>query len=253
MYLLYLDESGEPNFGDQTNFVLGAVAVFEGQIFKLSGQLDDIQSRYFPHYQMPLAFHATDIHGARGQFRALLRKEREALMSELYATIDVAGFPSLVAFAAAMHVSKAQSEDQVLHDTFQDLIQRFNTFLKRQHKLGHTHKGLVIIDQAHQKNYRQLLASFQKEGTEFGYIGNIIDIPYFAGSHDTRMIQLADLCAYAVFRNYEHTDPKYFNAMLERFDKRNPDGPIDGLKHFTDMPCGCLGCTRSTIRRQLHP
>lgn len=253
MYLLYLDESGEPNFGDQTNFVLGAVAVFEGEIYKLSVQLDDIQRSYFPHLKMPLSFHATDIHGARGQFRALLRSEREALMSELYSTIHVAAFPRLVAFATDMHVSAAENEDQVLHDTFQDLIQRFNTFLKRQHQAGHTQKGLVIIDQAHQKNYRQLLASFQREGTEFGYIMNIIDIPYFAGSHDTRMIQLADLCAYAVFRNYEHSDPKYFDAMLERFDKRNPNGPIDGLKHITDMPCACLACTRATIRSAAHP
>jgi hypothetical protein len=45
MYLLYIDESGS---GEHTNFVLGGVAVFEGEIEQISQQLDTLQIHYFP-------------------------------------------------------------------------------------------------------------------------------------------------------------------------------------------------------------
>ena len=44
MYLLYIDESGDPGAWSDNNFVLGAVAVHEGQVFHLGKRLDDIRS-----------------------------------------------------------------------------------------------------------------------------------------------------------------------------------------------------------------
>ena len=46
---------------------------------------------------------------------------------------------------------------------------------------------------------------YRNNGTPYGNIRNIVDIPYFASGKDTRMIQLADLCAYAVFKCYERS------------------------------------------------
>lgn len=117
-----------------------------------------------------------------------------------------------------------------------------NTFLLRQHKAGRTSKGLLIIDQAHQERYRELLREFQISGTKHGYLGNVIDIPYFAGAQDTRMLQLADHCAYATFRYYEYDDLSHFTKVLPRFDKRGFGLPPDGLKHITRLPCNYAAC-----------
>ena len=55
MYLLYLDESGDPYSWDQYNsFVLGGVAAFEGEVNKLVDGLDEIQKRFFPSISVPL-------------------------------------------------------------------------------------------------------------------------------------------------------------------------------------------------------
>jgi hypothetical protein len=239
-----MDESGDPEAWNHDNFVLAAVAIHEGQVFWLSKQLDDIQARFFPNRQLPLSFHATDIRAGRSHpFDALDSATRTQLMYAIYDCISSASFPHLIAFATAMHVSAAQSSHQVLHDTFQDLLQRFNRFLTRQSNFGLLNKGLLIIDQSHQPRYRELFADFKRAGTQYqGYLSNIIDIPYFAGRRDTRMIQLADFCAYAVFRYYQNNDDGYFRRILLRFDRRGPRDPPDGLKHFTRQNCSCEAC-----------
>lgn len=245
MYILYLDESGDPNGWDnQDNFVMGGVAVFEGEVYALNKQLDEIQKSCFPGVSIPLAFHAAEIRSGRGRFRNMSPSEREILLGKVYDIIQFKKFPRLVAFATAIHISAAKSSEQVLHDSFEDICQRFNTFLLRQYKLGHQDKGLLIIDKAHEDSYRHLVADFQGAGTQFGYIGNIVDIPYFAGRRDTRMLQLADFCAYAVYRYYESSmnDTSYFNKVLPRFDRRASGQPPDGLKHIINQPCSCEAC-----------
>jgi len=243
MYLLYLDESGDPNGWDtQNNFVLGGVAVHEGQIYGLAKQLDDIQTSFFPGISVPIIFHATDIAAGKNKFRLLSPEDRGRLLDAIYQIIARAGFPNLIAFATAIDISCVNSPDQVIHDTFQDVCQRFNTFLMRQYKHGHPDKGLLIIDRAHQERYRQLITDFRRSGTQFGYVHNIVDIPYFASRHDTRMLQIADFCTHAVFRRYEKSDPEYFSKILVCFDKRGPRMPPDGLKHIIRDSCSCEAC-----------
>jgi hypothetical protein len=244
LYLFYVDESGDVGVTEQKNFVLGCIAVHEGQVYRFSKQLDDIQKRYFPERQLMVGFHATDIRNGHGIFRELNLNVRDDLLREIYGCIANARFPNLIAFASTMHVSLAKSPNQVLHDTFQDICQRFNIFMTRQFNANRPTKGLLVIDDAHRDRYRELIADFRREGTDYqGPLGNIVDIPYFARQHETRMLQLADFCAYAVFRYYERGDRTYFDQIFERFDKRAPRSPPDGLKHFTKDPCSCEACS----------
>ena len=66
--VVYLDESGNPGSfrNNQDHFVIGGIAVHEGQIRQLSDRLDAIESRFFPDISIPLKFHATDINSGRG-------------------------------------------------------------------------------------------------------------------------------------------------------------------------------------------
>ncbi len=246
MYILYLDESGDPfSWQDQTHFVLGGVAVHEGQIFGLTRSLDAIQRTYFPDISLPLKLHATDIRNGKGaHFKRLRPNAREMLLADIYDLINRTRFPKLVAFAAAIHISAVSERHTVLPRVFEDVSERFNTFLMRQHKAGLPTKGMLIIDQAHEERYRSLVREFQTTGTRHKrYLGNIVDIPYFADGQHTRMLQLADHVSYAVFRYYEYSDDSYFKRVLPRFDKRGPRLPPDGLKHITHQPCTCVACS----------
>ena len=246
MYVLYLDESGDPNGWStrpQNHFVIGGIAVHEGQIHTLTSQLDQIQNDFFPGIRVPIAFHASDIRNGRDRFRQLLEADRVRLLDSVYSVLRNARFPNLIAFATAMHISCVVSADQVLHDTFGDVCMRFNTFLVRQYNAGYKDKGLLVIDQAHEESYRHLVADFQRSGTSHGYLGNVVDIPYFAGRRDTRMLQLADFCASAVYQHYEHNDSVHFHSVFDRFDRKLPRRqPPDGLKHLTRLQCACEAC-----------
>jgi hypothetical protein len=252
--LLYLDESGTPNgWQSQRNFVLGAVAIHEGQISQLSKQLDEVSRYYFPGRNFPIELHAEHINGGKQVFRELPPDQRTRLMRDIYSWIADVPFPKLVAFATCIHYSMVWDGDQVLRDTLQDVCSRFNKFLTREfHK--RRNKGLLIIDEGRESEYRRLLADFKRTGTDYeGYLSNIIDIPYFARSLDSRMIQLADFVSYAVFQYYEHNDPQYIDRISLKFDRRAPQHPADGLKHMTsDRTCTCEACSWRRERGELE-
>jgi hypothetical protein len=243
LYFLYLDESGDPHsWGTYSHFTLGGVAIHEGQVRNFADQLDTIQDSFFPGISVSIPFHASAIRSGKGQFRSLGVNKQGELLHAIYQVMQKSKFPNLTAFATTAHISYVQDSEQVLHDVFQDVCQRFNTFLMRFAKHGKPEKGLLIIDRAHEDHYRRLIAEFQKAGTKYGYLGNIVDIPYFAGCHATRMLQIADHCAYATFRRYENNDSTYFNMIINAFDKRSSNKP-DGLKHLTtNRNCTCEAC-----------
>ena len=249
VYVVYLDESG--NLGsfrnDQDHFVIGGIAVHEGQIRRLSDRLNSIQSAFFPEISIPLKFHATDINSGRGRFRTISASDRQQLLDAVYAVIADSLYPHAVLFATAIHISAVESAEQALRDTIEDITQRINTFLVRLHRSGNTQKSLLVIDRSDETEgkYRSLISDFRTSGTSHGYLGNIVDIPYFSQSGDTRLLQLADFVAYAVFRYYERGDSQFLNKVFTPFDGRMKDAKRDGLKHIirSTEECACMACS----------
>ena len=47
MYLLYVDESGNPEGRDDRYFVLGGVAVFETQAYWINQEVDKLATQFF--------------------------------------------------------------------------------------------------------------------------------------------------------------------------------------------------------------
>ncbi len=249
MYVIYLDESGDPNGwnNNQDHFVLGGIAIHEGQIRQISDSLDRVQAEFFPSISIPLKFHAVDINNGSNRFGQFSRDDRQRMLDAVYDAIARTTYPSAVLFATAMHISAVKNRDQALRDTFEDLVQRANTFLVRLNNQGNPQKGLLIIDrsQSTEDRYRTLISEFRKSGTSYGYLGNIVDIPYFSQSGDTRLLQLADFVAYAVFRYYERDDSQVLDKIFNRFDGRAKDSERDGLKHITrtSEECLCKACS----------
>lgn len=246
MYVVYLDESGDPNGwnNNQNHFILGGLAVHEGQIGRVSTLLDEIQAEFFPEISIPLKFHAVDLYNGRERFRNLTEPVRQELLDAIYDALGAIHYPQVNLFATAMHISAVADADQSLRATFEDVVQRVNAFLARLHRQGNPQKGMLIIDrsQSTESRYRTLIAQFRASG---GNIGNIADIPYFSQSSETRLLQLADFCAYAVFRYYERSDASLLNKILSGFDRPSRDEPPDGLKHIIrpSIPCDCLACS----------
>ena len=103
-------------------------------------------------------------------------------------------FPNIVAFGATIGIEDAKSPYIDRSSVFEEVVCGFNSFMvegyrmQREAKKGYGNKGLIIIDKNREEQYKQLLDSFQEEGTKYGYLANIVDIPYFARSKDTPML-----------------------------------------------------------------
>jgi len=243
MYLLYLDESGDPySWQNQKSYVIGGLAVHEGQIHGISIQMDGIQNKYFPGIQIQIAFHASEIRRGKGHFQGITPSRRTQILQDVYALMGNATFPNLIVFATAIDITAVKDPVQARRDTFEDVCEKFNAFLVHQYQRGHPAKGLLLIDENREAEYRVLVNDFKKQGTTHGYLGNVVDIPYFARCHQTRMLQLADFVANAIFEYYERNDSANLNIILHRFYGNAWGSLSAGLGHITQKKCTCVTC-----------
>ena len=77
---------------------------------------------------------------------------------------------------------------------------------------------------------------------------NIAEVPFFVDSRATRMIQYADLIAYALRRYYERGESNYLDIIAAKFDSEG--GVVHGLTHHVSREdfCNCLAC-----RKKVYP
>ncbi|MGH6855575.1 MAG: DUF3800 domain-containing protein, partial [Aestuariivirga sp.] len=131
---------------------------------------------------------------------------------------------------------------------FEEICNRFNLYLTRcfNSRGGRDEdkqKGLVVMDESQYERPLQAMArAFRLIGTRWGHLRNLAEVPLFVDSRASRLVQLADLIAYALWRQYEYQDGRFFNPIISRFDADG--GVIHGLVHYkaTTSTCYCPAC-----------
>jgi hypothetical protein len=117
----------------------------------------------------------------------------------------------------------------------------FNFFPERKQRVSErVGRGIVVFDEARpslSREIRRLLAEFQAGGTRWAALGCIIETAFFFDSRSSRLMQISDFAAYAVYRWYEHTDDAYLKLINNKFDRLG--SRLHGLK------CYPLECTRT--------
>lgn len=249
MYLLYVDESGDPNNANENHFVLGGIAVFERQIYHLNEALNELQRQYFPTATGSIEFHASDIYRRNKEpWHSLPRQRCQEIVQSIYRVISESHPIGVVLFSVVIDRGFQAVEDLVGR-AFEELCNRFDLYLTRLHKEGNEQRGLIILDESrYEARLKQLLVTYRTTGTRFGTVYNLPECPVFTESSATRMLQLADFCSWAVFRRYEHGDTSHLDKIIGKFD--TTDGIIHGLVHLTtDRTCTRTYC----ITRKLKP
>jgi hypothetical protein len=136
---------------------------------------------------------------------------------------------------------------------FEELCNRFDLFLSRHYQSRggrdeDKQRGLIVMDQSHYEQPLQALArDFRVSGTRWGHMRNIAEVPLFVDSRASRLIQLADLIAFSMWRKYEHQDGRFFDPIISRFDADG--GDIHGLVHYRAMgkDCYCPACLSRSL------
>jgi hypothetical protein len=126
---------------------------------------------------------------------------------------------------------------------FTELVQRFEYFLRHRGKAVNANLyGLLIQDNNPTIAHRltAMMRRFHSQGTRWAQIDHIIETPLFVDSHLTSMVQMADLCGYAIRRFFENNETDLFNRVYSRFDRVNAS--VVGIRHFTGQGCSCKVC-----------
>jgi len=133
---------------------------------------------------------------------------------------------SLTAAAAAGN----PFHDPIRH-VFEQISTRFDHYLRRLHKASDTQRGIIIFDKStYESTIQNLATNFRTIGHTWGILRNFSEVPLFLDSRASRLIQLADLIAYATYRKYASNDDRYFSIFASRIDQNA--GTIHGLYEF---------------------
>lgn len=252
MYLLYLDDAGSVANKYEEYLVLGGVCVFERRVHWINQELDAIAARIHPSDPTAVEFHASAIWGGReSPWDSMKDKAQRGAVIKDVLRILAKENDSTVAFACAVHKPSFPGRDP-MEMAFEDLCSRFDKMLKRIYlRDNDAQRGLLVLDESsHETSLQKLARQFRTLGTRWGVLRNLVDVPLFADSKASRLIQLADHIAYAVYRRYEAGDASYHDVFAHRFDAEN--GVLHGLAHLgaNQSVCMCIACISRRSARQ---
>ena len=252
MYLLYLDESGA-HVGSPVLVLAGAVQ--EQDVWHLQQRLENALRRKLPQGHDPADFelHATEIKSpikpgkkapsiwARIPFATRLSVLRATFGALAAYRAQDTRFPCAL-FGAVVDQSYADREQRA----YEEVLHKFDQMLERHASVTGTHqRGIVIHDRRVIERDVQSWASTWRRvaGRIEGRLTHLVDVPLFADSRASRLIQAADFVAWALYRSYAETkDEKWIKILWDRFD--SCDGIMHGLIHMSPAyrECQCPPC-----------
>ena len=176
----------------------------------------------------------------------LTREERLNVVRSVADKIGRWGFARLFAECInKIHFDPLKTGRAVEVQAFEQVITRYERFLANIDPAipGQRQLSLVIHDnnESVARKHTALMRNFHKFGTPYANLNHIVETPLFVDSSLTRMIQIADLCAYSLRRYLENGETDLFSRIFARAD-RNGAGYTVGVRHFTLKPCTCDIC-----------
>lgn len=255
MYFFYLDESGEknPEAKKDEPFVFLALCMYEMQWKRFENTINGRKIKLITEInnregiQLDLAdaeIRSSDVRIPKNRkkhnfLKYLTDEELNRLIELYYQQLEERHFTIFAAVIDKKCVENYMGIEKLLKKVYELILERAENFLQNDHPKN---RAVFILDNTSKQLNRSLAmkhAYFQRSGTSSGLLlKHIIEIPFFVESYLSNGVQLADLCAYNVYRTFLSNDEKFpfFQKMLPYFYKsdRTRNNKIDGLKIFPD-------------------
>ncbi len=235
MHLLYLDESGHSHDPSTDFFVLAGFSIFERSTHWLETAIDPIAARFNPLNPEAIEFHGAPMRGGKEYWKAIAPAQR------VQAVVDILSLLSnpqlkLRVFASVIE-KKTLPKDDVLTKSFENVAMHFDQYLANMwHTRRDPQRGLIIFDKTSYEEKLQALSSvFKHRGHSMGRLRNFAEVPLFLDSKASRLIQMADLIAYWIFRYYQSGDDRGFKLIEPYFHSNK--GIRHGLCTYVTPEC----------------
>lgn len=259
MLLLYIDESGgfDRRTEDAEHVTVGGLVIYERAIEALRSQVDGIMAEALDPQNRGLEIHAAAMTAGRGAWRKIPSEIRQLLLLRLASFLGAFGsvdpcFRLLAVVRAPLAVPMADPLERV----FEELFLRFRSMLDRMSREGDDQLGVVVADEARYERILQpLVAKWRDSGIarrRLGRLDRLVEVPLFVDSQATRLLQMADVVAHAVWRFYERHNDDLIGPMLSGFDTES--GVMHGLVHLVPnyKQCPCPACVSRLAKVRLR-
>ncbi len=265
MYFFYIDESGSRDpqiagtrqdgstFAKDHLYVLTAVGLYEWRWRRFERAIANLKLellhdlRRVHHVAMDLSncevkstwLRVPKEREAHSQFLHLLDDAQRLRITQTY--YQQIREHKMILFSAVIDKRKLHDHmtPELLHKkAYELLLERMENYLAEFHP---NHQGLVVIDDTQRQLNRAIAlkhAFFQRQGNTNVRFNHIVEYPFFTESTLSNGIQLADLCAYNVYRAFRNLDFRYqfFESIIPSIysSKQTHSAKLDGLKVFPE-------------------
>jgi hypothetical protein len=178
----------------------------------------------------------------------LTKDERNSLVKDLAQKISSWGSARLFAECVdKIYFDPRKTPLPLVEEAFEQVVSRFERYL---HNLNQgqsaSHKkiyGMLVHDNNStvEKRLTNLMKSFHQTGTFWTQIHHIVETPLFVNSELSSMVQMIDLCSFALRRYLENGDKILFDLIFTRADKSG--NATVGIRHLANPSCVCQICT----------
>jgi hypothetical protein len=175
----------------------------------------------------------------------LTRDERKSVVREIADCVSGWGYARLFAECIdKLYFDPTRAARPVDEQAFEQVVSRFEQYLANVDGPGDQRKcyGLIVHDnnETVAKKHTDLMRRFHQQGTLFTTIERIIETPLFVDSRLTSMVQIADLCCYALRRYLENQETELFARIFTRADRKQ--STVVGVRHYAPVTCTCEIC-----------
>ncbi len=197
--------------------------MFERKTHWIEQELNLIAARFSAEAPHDIELHGSPMRSGKDVWKEHSRDARtQAMLDALGVVRSQHGRNSTQAvrlFGAVIKKSAVSGQDPV-DLAFAQLSNRFDLFLQRLYrKHDDAQRGIMLFDKAStEKRIQTLAREFKYAGHKWGTTRNYAEVPVFLDSRASRLIQLADLVAFALYRFYEHNDNTYYQVIARCFD-----------------------------------
>ena len=221
MYLFYIDESGHRNpvCGVDEPFVVLSLCIHEFQWrrlerninarkLKLIGDVHDRTGLEFKLSDVEVKANTVRIPSERAKhqfFRFLSKDELTSLTNLMYDQLELCHIWIHAVVVDKRCLRGYLDTEKLSRKTYELMLERGEKFISEEHP---NQNRIFVLDTTSQQLDRSMAlkhSHFQGKGTTSGLrLRHIIELPMFVDSRLSNGVQLADLCAYNVFRAFRN-------------------------------------------------
>lgn len=244
MYILFLDESGTPPASadvaaarGQKYFVIGGLTIPSAEWKTVAAKLHGLKTRLQLHGELKWRFFSPGNTDEENPMRDLPFSERDAIRKEALGIVtavkSIRVIAAVTSLSAAFDIPSVNDADDIYCLTYKAVTERFQYYLQDMRRQTGTEQcGIVVCDHRGPESDRALRAHHQqllaRPGVYSSRYENFVETIFFAPSHMSTGLQLADMVSGSVWRKYERNDARFYQ-LIELAVRKSPTGNVDGF------------------------